>query len=46
MKIPMVDLGVQYRELQQEIDDAIAGVLETTQFILGPQGRAERNQGG
>lgn len=39
MQIPMVDLGVQYRELKSEIDQAIADVLETTQFILGPQGQ-------
>jgi len=40
MQIPMVDLGVQYRELKSEIDQAMAGVLDTTQFILGPVGRA------
>lgn len=40
MQIPMVDLGIQYRELKTEIDQALAGVLDTTQFILGPQGRA------
>ena len=39
MKIPMVDLGIQYRELKSEIDAAISTVLETTQFILGPQGQ-------
>ena len=39
MQIPMVDLGIQYRELKSDIDRAIAGVLETTQFILGPEGR-------
>jgi len=32
----MVDLKKQYRELKEEIDDAIFGVLEHTQFILGP----------
>jgi len=40
MQIPMVDLGIQYRQLQVDIDLAIAGVLASTQFILGPQGRA------
>jgi len=40
MQIPMVDLGIQYRELKKDIDAAIAGVLSTTQFILGPEGRA------
>ena len=38
MKIPMVDLGLQYRELKSEIDVAVSNVFETTQFILGPQG--------
>ncbi|MDH3999445.1 MAG: DegT/DnrJ/EryC1/StrS family aminotransferase [Desulfuromonadales bacterium] len=37
MQIPMVDLDVQYRELKQPLDAAVAGVLETTQFIMGPQ---------
>ncbi|MEJ2525034.1 MAG: DegT/DnrJ/EryC1/StrS family aminotransferase [Desulfuromonadales bacterium] len=40
MPIPMVDLGLQYRELKEDIDRAIAEVLATTQFVLGPQGRA------
>lgn len=40
MQIPMVDLGIQYRALKNDIDQAIAGVLDKTQFILGPQGRA------
>ena len=34
--IPMVDLRRQYLELKEEIDAAVAGVLDTTQFILGP----------
>ena len=34
--IPMVDLKRQYRALKSEIDAAISGVLEGTQFILGP----------
>jgi dTDP-4-amino-4,6-dideoxygalactose transaminase len=36
----MVDLGVQYRELKVEIDQAISGVLDSSYFILGPQGKA------
>jgi dTDP-4-amino-4,6-dideoxygalactose transaminase len=36
----MVGLGIQYRTLQKDIDCAISEVLETAQFILGPQGRA------
>jgi len=40
MMIPMVDLKAQYRELAPSIDQAIKGVLETTHFILGPEGAA------
>ncbi|NOY61683.1 MAG: DegT/DnrJ/EryC1/StrS family aminotransferase [Gammaproteobacteria bacterium] len=36
MNIPMVDVNAQYRDLKQEIDSAIAGVLEDGRFILGP----------
>jgi dTDP-4-amino-4,6-dideoxygalactose transaminase len=35
--IPMVDLRQQYATLRGDIDAAIHEVLETTQFILGPQ---------
>ena len=38
--IPMVDLKTQYHRLKVEIDQAIAEVLETTAFILGPNVRA------
>ncbi|MRR53228.1 MAG: DegT/DnrJ/EryC1/StrS family aminotransferase [Deltaproteobacteria bacterium] len=34
--IPMVDLNLQYRLLQDEIDGGIRDVLEKCQFILGP----------
>ena len=34
--IPMVDLRRQYEILKAEIDAAIQGVLNTAQFILGP----------
>lgn len=40
MQIPMVDLQVQYQQLKAEIDKAIAGVLDTSYYILGPQGQA------
>lgn len=40
MQIPMVDLQIQYRQLQAEIDQAIHGVLDTSYYILGPQGQA------
>ncbi len=34
--IPMVDLKKQYHDLKNEIDAAVADVLENAQFILGP----------
>jgi dTDP-4-amino-4,6-dideoxygalactose transaminase len=34
--IPVLDLKVQYASIKGEIDTAVAGVLESTQFILGP----------
>lgn len=33
--IPMVDLKAQYRTIQSEIDEAIQGVLDSTEFIMG-----------
>lgn len=36
-EIRMVDLKTQYLRLKGEIDSAMAEVLETTQFIKGPQ---------
>ncbi|MGH9871145.1 MAG: DegT/DnrJ/EryC1/StrS family aminotransferase [Pyrinomonadaceae bacterium] len=35
--IPLVDLKAQYDSIKGEIDGAIAEVLATTQFILGPK---------
>jgi dTDP-4-amino-4,6-dideoxygalactose transaminase len=35
--IPMVDLRRQYLQLKDEIDAAVAGVLDSTLFILGPK---------
>ena len=35
--IPLVDLKAQYESIKGEIDSAIAEVLVTTQFILGPK---------
>lgn len=40
MQIPMVDLQIQYQQLKAEIDQAIHGVLDTSYYILGPQGQA------
>lgn len=35
--IPFVDLRAQYRDIKIDIDTAIARVLESTQFVLGPE---------
>lgn len=35
--IPLVDLKAQYQSIKSEIDSAIAEVLESCQFILGPK---------
>lgn len=35
--IPLVDLKTQYQNLKEEIDAAVAGVLASSQFILGPE---------
>ncbi|HXY62760.1 MAG TPA: aminotransferase class I/II-fold pyridoxal phosphate-dependent enzyme, partial [Nitrospirota bacterium] len=40
MPIPMVDLKIQYEEIQDEINSAVLSVLKSTNFILGPHGKA------
>src|SRR3954468_10199079 len=35
--IPMVDLKAQYARIRPEMDAAVRGVLEATQFIKGPE---------
>lgn len=35
--IPFLDLGAQYRELKPEIDAAVARVLDSGQFVGGPE---------
>jgi dTDP-4-amino-4,6-dideoxygalactose transaminase len=35
--IPFVDLEAQYRSIKPEIDEAVLRVLESSQFILGPE---------
>ena len=35
--IPVVDLRKQYESIKSEVDDAIAGVIESMQFVLGPE---------
>jgi len=37
LNVPMVDLHRQYLHLKAEIDAAIHGVLDSTQFVLGPE---------
>lgn len=36
MNVPLMDIGSQYGPLRAEIDAAIAGVLDSGRFILGP----------
>lgn len=40
MRIPMVDLTVQYRDLGHEIDEALQAVVASGQFVLGPNVQA------
>ena len=37
MSVPFIDLPREYRTIKDEIDAAIRGVVESGQFILGPQ---------
>jgi dTDP-4-amino-4,6-dideoxygalactose transaminase len=37
MHIPFVDLRAQYLTIQQEVDDAISAVIDTTAFVGGEQ---------
>jgi dTDP-4-amino-4,6-dideoxygalactose transaminase len=37
VKVPYLDLKAQYRSIKPEIDAAIARVLESCQFVLGPE---------
>jgi dTDP-4-amino-4,6-dideoxygalactose transaminase len=34
--VPFLDLKAQYRQIKSEIDAAIASVIETSNFVLGP----------
>jgi dTDP-4-amino-4,6-dideoxygalactose transaminase len=36
MKVPLLDLKAQYLAIKPEVDKAIAGVMESQHFILGP----------
>jgi len=37
IKVPYLDLKAQYQSIKPEIDAAIAGVLDTCQFVLGSE---------
>jgi dTDP-4-amino-4,6-dideoxygalactose transaminase len=37
MKVPLLDLTLQYRELKTELDEAVLRVSESQHFILGPE---------
>ena len=37
VQVPYLDLKAQYRSIKPEIDAAVAGVLESCQFALGPE---------
>jgi dTDP-4-amino-4,6-dideoxygalactose transaminase len=37
VKVPFLDLGAQVRSIRGEIDEAIARVLDSTQFVLGDE---------
>ena len=37
VQVPYLDLKAQYRSIKPEIDSAVAGVLESCQFALGPE---------
>ncbi len=37
MKVPLLDLAAQYREVEAEVRAAIDRVLDTRQYVLGPE---------
>jgi len=37
LNVPLLDLKTQYHQIKNEVDAAIQSVLESGQFILGPQ---------
>ena len=44
MKIPMVDLRAQYEDIKLELSEKISGILESCNFILGPNVSALENE--
>ncbi len=37
MRVPFLDLKIQYHSIRQDIADAVQRVLDSTQYILGPE---------
>ncbi len=37
MKVPLLDLKAQYQGMRGELDAAVAGVVESQHFVLGPE---------
>ncbi|MEW5797662.1 MAG: DegT/DnrJ/EryC1/StrS family aminotransferase [Bacteroidota bacterium] len=37
MNVPLLDLKLQYKNIKQELDAAVQGVIESQYFILGPE---------
>lgn len=37
MNVPLLDLKAQYQSIKDELDSAVAGVIESQYFILGPE---------
>lgn len=37
MAVPILNLQAQYERIRREVDSAVRGVLESGQFVLGPQ---------
>lgn len=40
MNVPLLDLKAQYQTIKQELDEAVAEVIESQYFILGPKTEA------
>lgn len=44
MKIPLVDLSLQHREIQAEVREGFESLMESGQFVLGPAVEAFENE--